>query len=344
MSFIKKTYETFRTSPALRTCVWIVLAIAAMLVAAHYLMLFGTRHGARCAVPDFTGVAIGDAEHLAKKHDLEIIVNDSLYVPVYDGGIVLEQNPKADVAVKPGRKVYVTINSFAQKSVKIPYVTGYSLRQAKNNLEIAGLEIAELIYQSDMATNNVLEERFRDRVISRGDNIEAEAGSGITLVVGVSAESGAVSVPKVIGFPLKEAKSRLWEVGLNVGRIVYDEGIEVLDRKDARVYVQSPQQNKVLPLGQRVDLHLTLDPEKIEKQSVASDRAARRLESERELREAQITDSLMVIEEAYKAERRAADSLAAVARGEQYVPEGEVIAPVEEPATNEATEETTFFD
>jgi beta-lactam-binding protein with PASTA domain len=342
MSFIKKTYEIFRTSPVLRTLVAIVVAIALMLIVAHYLMQLGTRHGSRCSVPDFTGISIGDAEHLAKKHDLEIIVNDSLYVPVYDGGIVLEQNPNAEVAVKPGRKIYVTINSFAQKSVKIPYVTGYSLRQAKNNLEIAGLEIAELIYQSDMATNNVLEERFRDRVITRNDNIEAEAGSGITLVVGVSAESGAVSVPKVIGFPLKEAKSRLWEVGLNVGRVIFDEDIEVLDRKNARVYLQSPQQNKVLSLGQRVDLHLTLDPEKIEKQSAASDRAARRLEAERELREAQITDSLMIIEEAYKAERRAADSLAAVARGEQYIPEGEVITPVEEPAATDP--ETTFFE
>jgi beta-lactam-binding protein with PASTA domain len=320
----------------------IVVAIALMLIVAHYLMQLGTRHGSRCSVPDFTGISIGDAEHLAKKHDLEIIVNDSLYVPVYDGGIVLEQNPNAEVAVKPGRKIYVTINSFAQKSVKIPYVTGYSLRQAKNNLEIAGLEIAELIYQSDMATNNVLEERFRDRVITRNDNIEAEAGSGITLVVGVSAESGAVSVPKVIGFPLKEAKSRLWEVGLNVGRVIFDEDIEVLDRKNARVYLQSPQQNTVLSLGQRVDLHLTLDPEKIEKQSAASDRAARRVEAERELREAQITDSLMIIEEAYKAERRAADSLAAVARGEQYVPEGEVITPIEEPAATDP--ETTFFE
>lgn len=342
MSFIKKTYEIFRTSPVLRTLVAIVVAIALMLIVAHYLMQLGTRHGSRCSVPDFTGISIGDAEHLAKKHDLEIIVNDSLYVPVYDGGIVLEQNPNAEVAVKPGRKIYVTINSFAQKSVKIPYVTGYSLRQAKNNLEIAGLEIAELIYQSDMATNNVLEERFRDRVITRNDNIEAEAGSGITLVVGVSAESGAVSVPKVIGFPLKEAKSRLWEVGLNVGRVIFDEDIEVLDRKNARVYLQSPQQNKVLSLGQRVDLHLTLDPEKIEKQSTASDRAARRLEAERELREAQITDSLMIIEEAYKAERRAADSLAAVARGEQYVPEGEVITPIEEPTVTDP--ETTFFE
>ena len=342
MDFIKKIYQTIRTSPVLRTLVLIMAAIALMLIVAHYLMQLGTRHGARCAVPDFTGISIGDAQHLAKKHDLEIIVNDSLYVPVYDGGIVLEQNPKAEVAVKPGRKVYVTINSFAQKSVKIPYVTGYSLRQAKNNLEIAGLEIAELIYRSDMATNNVLEERFRDRVITRNDNIEAEAGSGITLVVGVSAESGAVSVPKVIGFPLKEAKSRLWEVGLNVGRVVFDDDIEVLDRKNARVYLQSPQQNKVLSLGQRVDLHLTLDPEKIEKQSTASDRAARRLEAERELREAQITDSLMVIEAAYMAERRAADSLAAVARGEQYIPDGEFIVPTEEPAATD--NETTFFE
>lgn len=159
MNFIKKIYETIRKSPILRTLVLIVIAITLMLIVAHYLMQLGTRHGARCAVPDFTGISIGDAKHAAKKHDLEIIVSDSLYVPIYDGGIVLEQNPKADVAVKPGRKVYVTINSFAQKSVKIPYVTGYSLRQAKNNLEIAGLEIAELIYKSDMATNNVLEER-----------------------------------------------------------------------------------------------------------------------------------------------------------------------------------------
>ena len=32
MSFIKKTYETFRTSPVLRTLVLIVVAIALMLI------------------------------------------------------------------------------------------------------------------------------------------------------------------------------------------------------------------------------------------------------------------------------------------------------------------------
>ncbi len=316
MELLRKIYRTIRNSPLLTALVQIVLVVIAILVAAHYLMQLGTRHGARCSVPDFTGVSIGDAQHIAKKHSLEIIVNDSLYVPVYDGGIVLEQNPKPAVDVKPGRKVYVTINSFAQKKVKIPYVTGYSLRQAKNNLEVAGLEIAELIYRSDMATNNVLEERFRDRVISRGDDVEAEAGSGVTLVVGISPESGSVTVPKLVGFPLKEAKSRLWEIGLNVGRVDFDREIGVLERKDARVYIQSPAQNTVLTLGQKVDLRLTLDMKEIEKQSAASDRKARALESERELRIAQITDSLLVIEAA-RAAAEQADSTAVEAEFEE---------------------------
>jgi len=318
MELLRKIYRTIRNSPLLTALVQIVLVVIAILVAAHYLMQLGTRHGARCSVPDFTGVAIGDAQHIAKKHNLEIIVNDSLYVPVYDGGIVLEQNPKPAVDVKPGRKVYVTINSFAQKKVKIPYVTGYSLRQAKNNLEVAGLEIAELIYRSDMATNNVLEERFRDRVISRGDDVEAEAGSGVTLVVGISPENGSVTVPKLVGFPLKEAKSRLWEIGLNVGRVDFDREIGVLERKDARVYIQSPAQNTVLTLGQRVDLRLTLDMKEIEKQSAASDRKARALESERELRIAQITDSLLVIEAARAAAEQADSAAVADEVGETF--------------------------
>ena len=104
----------------------------------------------------------------------------------------------------------------------------------------------------------------------------------------------------MIGFPLKEAKSRLWEVGLNVGNVDFDKEIGVLDRKDARVYFRSPGQNKVLTLGQRVDLRLTLDHDKIDKESSLSDRKARQAEAENQLRRTQITDSLMVIEAARK--------------------------------------------
>ena len=279
MSFIKKTYETFRTSPVLRTLVLIVVAIALMLIVAHYLMQLGTRHGARCAVPDFTGIAIGDAKHLAKKHDLEIIVNDSLYVPVYDGGIVLEQNPKAEVAVKPGRKVYVTINSFAQKSVKIPYVTGYSLRQAKNILEVAGLGIDEIRYVPDIATNYVIEQRIDGKVVEENTDQQVYIGTNVTLIVGQSSKDSLSyqSVPKVIGLSLSEAKSRLWERGLNIGSVKFDEGINMFEQNEARVYMQTPGQAQLAKLGQKVTLRLTLDAEKIEKNNTQSDREAKKL-------------------------------------------------------------------
>ena len=147
-----------RRHPLLWNLALIAAIILAMAVAAHILMQLGTRHGARRTVPDLSGVQLDQAQRIARKHDLQLHINDSLFVPAYEGGIVLDQLPEGGVEVKPGRTVYITINSSRQKMVPVPYVAGRSLRQAKNMLEIAGLEIAELVYRADMATNYVLEE------------------------------------------------------------------------------------------------------------------------------------------------------------------------------------------
>ena len=197
--------------------------ILAMAVAAHIVMQVGTRHGARRTVPDFSGVKLDQAQRMARKYDLKLHINDSLFVPAYEGGIVLDQLPEGGVEVKPGRTVYITINSFRQKMVPVPYVAGRSLRQAKNMLEIAGLEIDELVYRADMATNYVLDEYCDGRPVAATSKIEAELGSGVTLYVGVEGGYGTTVVPRLVGFPLKEAKGRLWELGLNVGKVDFDE-------------------------------------------------------------------------------------------------------------------------
>ena len=184
--------------------------ILAMAVAAHIVMQVGTRHGARRTVPDFSGVKLDQAQRMARKYDLKLHINDSLFVPAYEGGIVLDQLPEGGVEVKPGRTVYITINSFRQKMVPVPYVAGRSLRQAKNMLEIAGLEIDELVYRADMATNYVLDEYCDGRPVAATSKIEAELGSGVTLYVGVEGGYGTTVVPRLVGFPLKEAKGRLW--------------------------------------------------------------------------------------------------------------------------------------
>ena len=203
-----------------------------------------------------------------------------------------DQLPHEGTQVKGGRTVYVTINSFSQKKVEVPYVAGRSLRQAKNMLEIAGLEIDRLVYQPDMATNYVLEQRVDGRPIEAGTKRQIEMGSGVTLYVGVAEGDSVVVVPKVIGVSLREAKSRLWEQGFNVGAVVFDEGIDLLNQKDARVYGQQPVQGYATVVGSEVGLRLTLDAEKVARESAASDKQAQALSEERERRRAELADSL----------------------------------------------------
>lgn len=285
-------WNALRRRPLACHLALIALTLVALAVAAHVLMLAGTRHGARRTVPDFSGMPLAEAQRKAHDRDLVLAVNDSLFVPAYEGGIVLDQLPEGGVEVKPGRTVYLTINSFRQKMVPVPYVAGRSLRQAKNMLEIAGLGIDRLVYRADMATNYVLAEYCDGQEVLPASRMEVEAGTGITLHVGVEGGCGTVVTPNVTGYPLAEAKGRLWELGLNVGRIDFDEGINLLNQKDARVYVQSPGQEQSVPLGSEVDLRLTLDKERAAKVRAEAEKAARALAEERIRREQAAADSL----------------------------------------------------
>jgi beta-lactam-binding protein with PASTA domain len=267
-------FRTIKNNLFLRNLVLATCFIVIFVFVTHVVLNLSTRHGQAFEVPDFNGLTMDEARAAAVEARLQLEVNDSLYLPGRRGGIVLEQNPSPRSKVKSGRRIFLTINSYNPKMAQIPYVTGFSLRQAKNNIEVAGFEIDRLIYRDDMAANNVLEEQFNGRIIQPGSELQAPTGSGITLIVGRGNET-AIRVPKVVGFPLKDAKSRLWEQGLNVGRIARDEGITELNLYQARVSRQSPGVGSVQALGTAVDLHLSLDPEAISAGSTAADRAAR---------------------------------------------------------------------
>lgn len=247
--------------PYLYNVLLIAVVILIFSLVSYMVMSFSTRHGMAREVPDFLGLKIDDARSYAHRNSLEIIVTDSLYVPAYPAGIVLDQLPKSGVSVKDGRKIYVSINSFTKKRVPVPYVAGQSLRQAKNMLEGAGLEIKELVYVEDIATNYVLAQYYNGKEIGEATRMEVEAGSGLTLKVGVC--EGYATVPVVVGRNLFEAKSRLWECGINIGTVTMDSGINMLNKNDAKVYWQSVAAQRGVRYGARVDLKLTLDEKKL---------------------------------------------------------------------------------
>ena len=296
---MKKFWSWLKRHTILYHLAMIALLFFGLAVAAFVAMAFGTRHSARRTVPDFVGLQLNDAEYFAGRRDLEIIVNDSLHVAAYPGGVVLDQLPKGGVVVKPGRKVYVTINSSRQRMVNVPYVAGRSLRQAKNMLETSGLTIDYLEYAEDIATNYVLAEFINGEEVLEESELQAEMGSGVVLRVGVSATDTATATPQVLGRSLFEAKSRLWESGLNIGEIIFDEGMPALERNRAKVYRQSVLPAEAVSYGDRVSLYLTLDAVKVDSALVQQERRI-----EEALRAKMEADSIA------KAEQRLLDSIA----------------------------------
>ena len=284
-------FATLKSKPILWNITLIVVVLLSLLILSYVALAIGTRHGMRRTVPDFTGLALKDAKYYAEKRGLKLIINDSLYVPAYPGGMVLEQLPKGGVDVKAGRKIYITINSFAQKKLPMPYVAGRSLRQAKNMLEGAGFGIERLEYVEDIATNYVLAQYLGGVEITAESDIKIEKGTGVVLKVGVSPDQNLTTVPRLIGRKLFDAKGKLWEQGLNVGQIVYDDGINLLNEDDARVCYQSAMQTSELKLGESVSIRLTLDKEAVDAAAAAAEKALKEMAKQREL-----ADSLARIE------------------------------------------------
>ena len=280
-------FDRLRSNPILWNLTLIAVVLIALIVLSYIALAVGTRHGMRRRVPDFTGLTLKDAQYYASQKGLKIIVNDSLYVPAYPGGMVLEQLPKGGVDVKEGRKIYLTINSFSQKKLPMPYVAGRSLRQAKNMLEGSGFGIERLEYVEDMATNYVLGQYLGGVEITAESNIKIEKGTGVVLKVGVSPTQNSTTVPRLIGRKLFDAKSKLWEQGLNVGDVTYDEGITLLNQDDARVCRQSVLQSSELTLGTKVSMHLTLDKEVVARATEEAEAAV-----EQALRQRAVADSL----------------------------------------------------
>ena len=297
---MKKFFSWLKKHTIAYNIVVIALVFLGLAIASFIAMAFGTRHSARRTVPDFVGLRMNDADYFAGRRDLQIVINDSLHVSAYPGGVVLDQLPKGGTVVKPGRKVYVTVNSMRQRMVNVPYVAGRSLRQAKNMLETAGLTIDRLEYAEDMATNYVLAEFVDDvEVLEDSIVVRTEMGNGVVLRVGVAPNDVNTAVPQVLGRSLHEAKSRLWESGLNVGEIEFEEGMPALERNRAKVYKQSVFPGAELAYGSRVSLRLTLDTALVDSMIVEEERRVAE-----ELRLKMEADSIA------KAEQRLLDSIA----------------------------------
>ncbi len=262
-SIAKRIFQKISNHFLLRQLILITSAVIVLIFIISLGLNIFTRHSERLEVPKLIGNTLAKADEIADHNDLRLEVIDSIFVAGMTPGTVIDQTPDAGNFVKSGRKVFLIINAFKPRSEVIPYVTGYSLRQAKNILQAKGFTIDKLIYKWDMATNNVIGQSYKGKNITADDNIVATLGEGITLTVGKGSGAALPLVPKVVGLTLREAQSRLWELGLNVGDVIKDNSVTEININEARVYKQNPGQQRRLDFGARVTLYLSADENRI---------------------------------------------------------------------------------
>ena len=272
----KRAYKRFR----ILFHMFFIAIFLMLVVGALYLGLeWGTRHGEEIELPDFVGMDIDDARALAEEKGLEIIIREEVLNEDVEPGMIVEQNPTVDrnedngihtVKVKPGRRIYVTIVSDKRDILTVPYVGSQSIENALQDLSVAGFTVGELIFEADRYALQVNGQLVNGREITKDMHVEMPRGTGVSLVVSYKSGNPNTQVPIVVGKSLSDARYALWKAGLNVGDISYDSSVNMVDRRNARVYMQSIAPNKRVRYGEVVELYLSEDKELIDSLAHAS--------------------------------------------------------------------------
>ncbi len=222
-----------------------------------------THHGESVSAPDFTNMTLSQAQEAAQQAGVNVKVTDSVFVKRLQGGVVYRQQPKPGATVKPGRSIFLTVNSIVPRKVVFPNLYGYSLTEARAELRNRGLNTGRLNYVKDIATNNVLSVSCDGITVEAGDLVVS--GSTIDLTVGVNKDDNQTLVPNLTGKKYIQAVDLLHDRGLNMGKVRFDDDIRsYADSVNAVVWKQSDAPGTSKSLGSDIGLRLTLDSSKLQ--------------------------------------------------------------------------------
>lgn len=105
--------------PVLANVIIIFLVAAAGLGIAYFSFAIFTRHGESTTVPGVENMSYTQAIQILHAKGFKVDIRDSIYKENVKPGYVIEQFPKSNSTVKPGRKIFLYINAVHPKEVII---------------------------------------------------------------------------------------------------------------------------------------------------------------------------------------------------------------------------------
>lgn len=171
-----------------------------------------TNYDEGVTVPNVTRLPLDEAQQLLTSYGMRYEIAERRSNELYPADYVIDQNPTPAEIVKPNRKVYLTVNVKTNPTVEVPKVTDLSLRNAKIQLENAGLQVGTISYESSRFKNTVLRQSIEpDKIVKKGISIDLAVSDGLG--------EDMVNIPEIVGLPLSEAQQLLRNAGLRVGEI-----------------------------------------------------------------------------------------------------------------------------
>ena len=158
------------------------VTVALLMAGVWYGLRFYTHHGEGIRVPDLKGMNSSEARRLLGQDGLLMEVSDSGYDKRLPADCVLEQLPAAGMTVKPGRAIFVTLNTLTSPRVSLPeLIDNTSYRQARAKLEAMGFKVLEP-KRIDGERDWVYGIQMGGRNLQNHDKVPR--GSTLTLVIG----------------------------------------------------------------------------------------------------------------------------------------------------------------
>lgn len=245
----------------------IALAIIVGLAWGSFILInIYTNHGKTEQVPNLKGLSVNDAKMLLSNHGLKMEIIDSLYTKDVKLGAVIDQNPTPKSIVKPGRTVYLVVNSKSIRQVAVPPVVDVSLRQADAMLASVGITIESVSYAPSDYKDLVLEVLYKGKAVVPGTKLPE--GSHVVIVAGNGTGGEKSQVPALKGLDFTTAKITITTAAYTLGGVIYDDEPVPGSEDSYYVYKQRPAAGDSISTGAHIDIWLSKDKNKKDDEAV----------------------------------------------------------------------------
>jgi len=246
---LTRTVRDYATNPYVWSGLAALVVAGAILYVAFnsWLMPAYTRHGERVTVPNVINRSVQDANSRLESSGLRA-EKVELRKPNLPRGVVIDQNPEPFSNVKPGRRIYLTVNSGDTAQVAVPNVLNHSVREARNRIMIQGLTVADVRPDSIPSAHANTITRQRP---AGGERVSPD--SGVTLWYSTGLGDRLVTIPRVAGMTMSEARDYLLNVRLRSVAPRADFGAVA----DSVVACQSPAEGATVLEGFEIRLYLS---------------------------------------------------------------------------------------